>query len=253
MKIACSSASFARALEEGRLTQLEWLDVCANELEVDGVVFERRHFPRTDADYVAQLRKTCADLGLTVAGLSDSSIFESGATDGRDVATSLDVANALGAPLVLAHASPASADPDAWGRFAEAAKAAARLAKGANVTLALRNRPGTLCESAADLKHVAKDVDSAWLRFAPEFDAPGIAGELTALLPKAVIAVYAIGDLATFATEHDDDALKAIDALQRFRGFILLERRVEAAAPEAYHAALERFAALRARKLTAPV
>ena len=108
MKIACSSASFANDLRGGRLTQLEWLDVCANELEVDGVVFVAAHFPRWDGEYLAQLRKLCVDLGLTVAGL------EAEALDTAEIAARLDAANALGAPLLLVRAPGASADPEAW-------------------------------------------------------------------------------------------------------------------------------------------
>ncbi|MBD5634860.1 MAG: hypothetical protein IAI49_10310, partial [Candidatus Eremiobacteraeota bacterium] len=70
MKIACSSASFAQEIRRGDLTQLDWLDLCANELELDGVVFDADHFPRTDADYLAQMKKAAADLGLTVAALA---------------------------------------------------------------------------------------------------------------------------------------------------------------------------------------
>jgi hypothetical protein len=40
MKIACSSASFAHEIRRGELTLLEWLDIVANELELDGVVFD---------------------------------------------------------------------------------------------------------------------------------------------------------------------------------------------------------------------
>jgi len=56
-------------LARGELTQLEWLDLCASELDLDGVLFDTRHFARTDADYLAQLKKTAVDLGLTVTGL----------------------------------------------------------------------------------------------------------------------------------------------------------------------------------------
>ena len=73
MKIACSTASFERALAEKSLTQLEWLDLCANELEVEGVVFDARHFLRTDDEYLAQLKKLCVDVGLTVAGKDPAS------------------------------------------------------------------------------------------------------------------------------------------------------------------------------------
>ena len=245
MKIACSSASFADAIADGRLTQLEWLDLCANELEVDGVVFDAAHFPRLDGEYVAQLRKACVDLGLTVAALAEEAFLETSASD------ALARAQALGAPLLLLRAPAASSDPEAWGRFAESAKTASRLAKAANVTVALRNAPHTLCESGADLKRLAKDVDSAWLRFGPDLASLG-ADEAGTLPSKSVIATYSIAEITRFAREDDAEAAGVLRALQRFRGFVVLERTDLSGPRDAYHAALERFATLRARALAAP-
>jgi hypothetical protein len=242
MKIACSSASFADAIAEGRLTQLEWLDLSANELEVDGVVFEAAHFPRRDGEYLAQLRKACVDLGLTVAALAEDAFGETSASD------AFERAQALGAPLLLLRAPAASSDPEAWGRFAEGAKAASKLAKACNVTLALRNAPQTLCENGADLKRLAKDVDSAWLRFGPDLRSLG-ADEAPSLMPKSVIATYSIAEITRFASDGDADATSVLRALQRFRGFVVLERTDLSGGRDAYHAALERFAALRCRSL----
>jgi sugar phosphate isomerase/epimerase len=244
MKIACSSASFADAIADGRLTQLEWLDLSANELEVDGVVFDAAHFPRSDGEYVAQLRKACVDLGLTVAALAEEAFVETSAGD------ALERAQALGAPLLVFKAPAAGSDPEAWGRFVEGAKSASRLAKACNVTLALRNAPQTLCESGADLKRLAKDVDSAWLRFGPDL-ASLATDEAATLTPKSVIATYAIAEISRFALDGDAEAASVLNALQRFRGFVVLERTDLSGARDAYHAALERFAALRARSLAA--
>ena len=46
MKLACASGAFDREIESGELTQLEFLDLCARELDCDGVVLDVRHFPR---------------------------------------------------------------------------------------------------------------------------------------------------------------------------------------------------------------
>jgi sugar phosphate isomerase/epimerase len=246
MKIGCSSESFARSIESGELTQLEWLDLCANELETDGVVFATAHFPRTDFDYLAQLKKLCADLGQSVAAVSASDAFWNVGEP------ALDLALALGAPLVLAPAAPASSDPAAWGTFADAAKRCARLAKDRNVTLALRNAPETLCANGADLRRLAKDVDSAWLRFAPNL-AHLAQDEAHTLLPKSAIAIHTIADLSTFAATSDGEAPALIARLARFRAFVVLDAQVTAAAehdPHAYHNALARFAAIRAQALT---
>jgi sugar phosphate isomerase/epimerase len=243
MKIAVSSASFADAIAGGSLTQLEWLDLCANELEADGVVFETEHFPRLDPEYVAQVKKLAVDLGLSIAAVSARDFFSGTG------AASLELAVALGAPVVAAPAPHASDDPAAWGAFAEIARRLAASAKAANVTIALRTAPGTLCENAADLRRFKKDVDSAWLRFAPEPAMLGAPGDGEAVLAKSVIAFCPIEHLATFAAAGDVEAPAAVRALARFRGFVVLERREVEAPRDAYHHAIERFAALRASSL----
>ncbi len=212
MKLACSSADLSRQLEAGALTQLEWLDWCAAQLAVDGVVFDLRHFPRTDADYLAQLKKLCVDLGLTVAAIAGDALFEE---DGGALAAALGVALALGAPLAIARAPLASDDPGAYGRFAAAAKSAARAAKRSNVTLALRNAPGTLCPSAADCKRLTKDVDSAWLRFAPDIASLDPPEQVDGFLRRAAIAVHALGPR--------DDYAALVRALADVRSFLVLE------------------------------
>jgi hypothetical protein len=243
MKVASSSASFAAAFARGELTQLEWLDLCANELELDGVVFEAAHFPRLDADYLAQLKKWAVDLGLTVAAVAADGIL---APDG---ARWLDVACALGAPLVVTRAAAASDQASGWGAFAETLGARARDAKRLNVTLALRDAPATLCTDSADLARAAKDVDSAWLRYA--LDTHALAARDPRALAKAVIAQHAIGDLVRFATDGDPEAHSLIAGLARFRGFVVLDAAPRAAPGDAYHRAIERFTTLRATRLAA--
>lgn len=243
MKVACSSATFAGPIANGELTQLEWLDLCANELEVDGVVFDLAQFPRTDAEYLAQLKKLAADLGLTVAALAAADAF------GRAGELGLETAVALGAPLLMGTAPPAEPDPEAWGTFADAVKERSRAAKRANVTLAARNAPGTLCADSSDLKRLAKDVDSAWLRFAFDGAAFGATDAATGVLAKSVIAAHVIGDATTFATNLDAEAASVVGSLARFRGFVVLETHSAPEPREAYHHALRRFASLRANAL----
>ncbi|MDQ2908046.1 MAG: sugar phosphate isomerase/epimerase [Candidatus Eremiobacteraeota bacterium] len=242
MKIATSSASFSSAFAAGTLTQLEWLDICANELEVDGVVFDARDFPREDVDYLAQLKKMSADLGLTVAALEIG--------HANETERFLSIAVALGAPLLLVHAPGRSDETQAWADFAAAVKTTAGHAKRVNVTVTLRAFPQTLCENAADCKRVAKDVDSAWLRFASVPAAPDAADENRALLAKSVIAVHAIGDIDQFARTGDEEAALLIASIARFRGFVVLEHHVTLTDPSTYHHAVARFAALRARALS---
>lgn len=238
MKIAVSSTTFSRAFANGATTQLEWLDACANELEIDGVVLARDDFPRVDDDYLAQIKKTATDLGLTIAGISLPRLPDD---------TTFALALALGAPLVIASAPAASDDPNAWNAFAGDAKTCARAAKHANVVVALANVPGTLCASADALRRIAYDVDGSWLRYALDPLNAADAADLARLLPKAVIVRSAIGDPATFAVPGDDRVAKLIASLARFRGFIVLES--DAVAGPAYHQAIARFVDMRAMQL----
>lgn len=208
MKFACSSTAFDEQLRGDRLTQLEWLDLCAHELAFDGVVFDVRHFPRTDTDYLAQLKKMAADLGLTVAALRHDGFFDTGETDAGQA---LEMALALGAPLLSA---PLPAETSvAWTQVQNRLGSAAVLAKRLNVTLAVRNHLHTYAASSHDLKRVSKEADSAWLRYGPDFAALDAGSEPQALLGKTVLVW---SDAAA-------DAAQAAALLGEYRGFIALE------------------------------
>jgi len=240
MKIASSSASFTRMLASGEVTQLEWLDLCAAELELDGVVFDTRHFARRDPDYLAQLKKTAVDLGLTVAALAAFDL-----TAPPEV--TLDDALALGAPLVIVDAPPRSDGPAAWNDFAATLKPLVSAGKSRNVTIALRNGPSTLCAGAVECKRIAKDIDSAWLRFATDATTLGALDKLEDLAAKTVIATHAIDDVEAFALAGDAWARRLIDSLHSFRGFVLLDRSNEDGERDAFHRSIGRFRALLAQ------
>lgn len=210
MKLACSSMAFDRQFESGDLTQLEWIDLCARELAADGVVLDLAHFPRTDSDYLAQVKKMCADLGLTVAALSTDAFF---ASDEGRMRETLEIAVTVGAPLLASRmeAETASSWSDALARVGTATS----LAKRFNVTLAVRNARNTFAASTHDMKRVSKEADSAWLRFGPDFTAFDAADEPQALLPRTVLAWYAGGDARS--------AIGLRTLLNEFRGFVAVE------------------------------
>ncbi|MBD5656193.1 MAG: TIM barrel protein, partial [Candidatus Eremiobacteraeota bacterium] len=192
-------------------------------------------------EYLAQLKKCAVDLGLTVAAVASGEVLtELGARW-------LDVAVNLGAPLVITSAPAASSEAAAWGQFTETLKARARDAKSANVTLALRGATETQCVTAHDLARATKDVDSAWLRYAFDTSAPAIGELANRMLSKAVVALHTIEDVERFASDDDPEAGSLVQALARFRGFVVLDAPLRSSSPrDAYHAALERFATLRA-------
>ena len=212
MKLACASGALHHSIVSGDLTQLEFLDLCAHELACDGVVFDVRHFPRTDDDYLAQVKKMAADRGLTVAAVTDPAFFA--APDAASTGT-LGLAVALGAPLV---AGTLAREVDlAWSDQLARLNSATAMAKALNVTLAVRNAPGTFAASTHDCKRVAKEADSAWLRFGPEprtFDAASDPRELAA---NAVLLWCGIGE----QTERSIDA--TIAGFPAFRGHVALD------------------------------
>jgi hypothetical protein len=220
VKIATSSTSFQRHLDAGELTQLEWLDWCARTLPIDGVVADVAHFPRTDGDYLAQVKKLAVDLGVTVAAVRDDRLL-SGEPGSAPTAT-FAVAGAIGAPVAIVRAAPASDDPEAWNSLVASAKEAAGRAKAANVTLALRAAEGTLCPDAAGIKRLAKDVDSSWLRFALD-PASQQSEPSEGILPKAVIATHQSVELDAFGADVHAALSAALRDLKAFRGFFSLD------------------------------
>jgi sugar phosphate isomerase/epimerase len=213
MKLACASGALHSSFVCGDLTQLEFLDRSA-ELACDGVVLDVRHFPRTDDDYLAQVKKMSTDRGLGIAAIADAEFFRS---ERARMAGILGWAVALGVPLVCGELARDTSAP--WSEQLERLNVATSLAKAANVTLALRNAPGTFAATTYDCKRVVKEADSAWLRLGPDprtLDAAGDAAELAA---NTVLLWNNIGD----ETERSIDELTT--SFIRFRGYLALDER----------------------------
>ncbi|HET6894600.1 MAG TPA: TIM barrel protein [Candidatus Baltobacteraceae bacterium] len=208
MKLACSSTAFDERLRSGELTQLEWIDLCAHELSADGIVCDVRHFPRTDTDYLAQVKKMAVDTGLTMAALRHDGFFDAGT---EHMEQALEMALALGAPLLSAPLPPETAV--SWAEMQTRLGTATSVAKRLNVTIAVRNAPHTYAATSADMKRVSKEADSAWLRYGPDFGALDAASEPEALAAKCVLAWH---DL------RREDTAATAEPLRAFRGFLCL-------------------------------
>jgi hypothetical protein len=228
MKLACSSTAFDEQLRSERLTQLEWIDLCAHELEADGVVFDVRHFPRTDTDYLAQVKKMTTDLGLTVAALRHDGFF---VAEEAHMEQAVETAIALGAPLLCAPLPPETSA--SWSDVQARLGAATGIAKRLNVTLALRNAPNTYAASTHDMKRVSKEADSAWLRYGPDLCAFDAGSEPADILGKCVLAWYDARQCGAEAVSP------AVRMLANFRGFIALDDIEGGATLESMKAALD--------------
>lgn len=219
MKLCCSSAAFADAINAGRLTQLEWIDICSNELDVDGIEFDGPYFPRTDDDYLAQLKKLCVDRCLTVASLHVPLEF-----GGADVDASIsaflpwiDHALALGSPLVrfACAAVPEGSPGIAWRELVRGLKSICVEAKRRNVTLALeRGDEGTLVVSPGDVRRALKECDSAWLRVAMRAD------DLVSPLTPEWLNL--LGETTFAIVNSADPGLRAPLSRSGYRGFVAL-------------------------------
>jgi sugar phosphate isomerase/epimerase len=214
MKFACASSALHRAFETGDITQLEFLDAAAREMGCDGVVLDDRHFPRTDGDYLAQVKKMAADLGLCIAALASDAFF-SASPDAMRAA--IDRALALGAPLLTGRLG--SETVSSWSDQLGKLGVASSFAKSANVTLALRNAAHTVAATSHDCKRVIKETDSAWLRYGLEPAAFDAASDPLVLAPKTVLLWW------------DAQSAPQFTGWEQFRGFLALDRADGGATP----------------------
>ncbi|MDQ2662706.1 MAG: hypothetical protein M3Y18_01575 [Candidatus Eremiobacteraeota bacterium] len=211
MKLACTSAAFDGAFATGDLTQIEWIELCARELAVDGIVLDVRHFPRTDYDYLAQIKKMTTDLGLSVAGVFDAAFF-SAPESGVD--RTLELALSVGAPIVAG--GLASETELSRSAVLDALGQATGKGKLHNVTLAVRNAPNTFAASTHDLKRVSKEADSAWLRYGPDLDAFDASSEAKTLFARAVL-------LWINASSEAPRIREVLAMTPDYRGFVVLD------------------------------
>jgi hypothetical protein len=165
VKLAVTSSSFAALLRRRALTHLEWLEACASRLDVDGVVFDLADLPRTDLEYAAQVKKVATDLGIVPVALDVPGLLDPDRPAG-DRAAALTLATGLGVGLIrLTGGPPGPLPPETFARTVAASKELAAGAKAANLTLTLAPAAGSLLADLADVRKLAKYVDSAWLRY----------------------------------------------------------------------------------------
>jgi sugar phosphate isomerase/epimerase len=243
MKLACASTAFDWALQQGDLTQLEWLDLCGRDLAADGVVCDLRHFPRHDSDYLAQVKKLAADLGLTVAALWSADFF--GASE-EEMLETLAIAEAIGAPLLSAPVQ--NQTQTTWPDALERVGVATRLAKSRNITLAVRNALGSFAAGAHDLRRLSKEADSAWLRFGVEVDALDAASDPKDLLDKTVL-LWHMHAPAELESDELPKTRRILDLANQFHGFLALEITGGRANRESMHNALRKWRTMLAEDL----
>jgi sugar phosphate isomerase/epimerase len=231
----------------------EWVRICAEDLEMDGVELLDVHFPTTDALYLRDLKKLCTDLQLTVAGIAVTNDF--GPSDKRGAETQrvkqwCDVAAYMGAPVVRVFAGtiapqPLEQDPGrivgfmrkvfgqrgpdrrrAWSDITWALRQCADYAAERGIVLAIQNkRAGGIVGSAQQLEQCVHDVGSPWLRIcldpADLADRAGVEGALSRVV-QTHAKLRDVRDDGSDATIHWPELLRMLK-LGRYRGFVLLD------------------------------
>ena len=154
------------------LTLTDWLDRCGRELALDGVELLDLHFPNTDAPYLRELKRRCAELYLTISCVSVSNDFGRPTASERDrevlrVKRWVDVAHFLGAPVLRVFAGwpPAGQKDSLWPPMIRCLRESAEYAQERGVVLGLENHDGGGFVATADeVERALAEVGSPWLR-----------------------------------------------------------------------------------------
>jgi sugar phosphate isomerase/epimerase len=252
VKLACSSWSYHASFRAGRIDQREWLRICAEEMELDGVELLDLHFPTTDAGYLRDLKKLCTDLQLTISGLAVSNDFGPDERRGQEtdkVRQWTDVAAYMGAPVVRVFAGwPPVRRPEAdpgrivglfrkvfgetqpnlrrlWSDITWSLRQCADYAAERGVVLALQNNGADgLIGTPEQLQQALQDVGSPWLRIC--LDAADLAANpgVDRTLGSVVQVQARLRDVREDGSDglvHWPELLRMLQ-LGRYRGFVAL-------------------------------
>jgi len=231
----------------------EFLRVCGEELELDGVELVDLHLPSSEPEALREIKRRCVAHQLTLAGVAVSNDF--GVRERRDgerlrVQQWCDVAAYLGAPIVRVFAGwmppaeqprsdgmivgfvrrimgPMRQDPRrTWSDVAETLRQCADYAGDRGVTIALQNtRSDGIVGSALQLAQLVRDVGSPWLKVCLDPADLSEGAGIDLVLPQTV---QAHARLRSVAADGADDRiawpllLRALH-LGRYRGFLLLD------------------------------
>ncbi|MBI2264485.1 MAG: sugar phosphate isomerase/epimerase [Armatimonadetes bacterium] len=168
MKLAASSWSVHRALEDGKMTQQDFILKCSREWHLDGVELLDRHFPRPTKNYLRELKRICTCEGLTISCIAVSNDFgKPTAAERRDevdkVRKWIEAAAFLGAPVIRVFAGSAQERPEQIRpKMVENLRRCSDSGEEAGVILGLENHGG-FTQKPEDLLNILREVDSKWL------------------------------------------------------------------------------------------
>ncbi len=238
MKTSCSSWSYHRTIDEGKMDQMSWLKECA-AIGLDGVELLAYHFPSTEPDYLLKVRKTCADLYLSVAMVSAEGHLTVDDDAQRrkeiaDIARWVKIGVTLGAPCIRFFCGSGE-ELSAGGKrlYNKVKRALVRIAaigEKHGMVMAMENHGGT---TADQLLSLVADVGSPFLKLTLDtgnFPPTSQVGPLTyssieRSAPHAAIVHAKFFNVQPDGADRDFDWRRIHSILQNagFRGFLSVE------------------------------
>ncbi len=167
MRLACSSQSYDDVLGAGRITLVEWVRFCAEELGLTAVELEDKHIGPPDQKRVDVLRSAAARCDLTIVNIALMNNF--GMADDRrrgdeEARTRewMDVGQRLGSRFLRTFAGWPEGDRAAcWPAMIAALRSVCREAERRQVRLVMENHNhGGFVQTAADVAAIFDAVAS---------------------------------------------------------------------------------------------
>lgn len=171
MKLGANIGSYRRAVSAGKLTEIDWIKRCREELNLDGI--ELLDYPNRnpEPDYLKEIKKLCVDLHLEIYAVSCTTNFGQKTVDGMEQEIHhlkhwIDIGYYLGAPIVRffpGSPAPEIDETEQWRNMIVAIRKCLKYAEKKGVVLAAENHHGYVSTSK-DMLKLIKKVKSDWLR-----------------------------------------------------------------------------------------
>jgi len=238
MRTSCSSWSYHRTFRARKIDQLGWIQECA-KLEFDGVELLSNHFPKTDRQYMIELKKACADHYLDISLISAGGHLTVDDDAQREkevqgIKKWVEIAEFMGAPGVRFFCGSgkelAAGGPGLYEKVKDAMCAIASFGAERGIIMALENHGGT---TADQLLSFIKDVNSPWLKFTLDTGnfppvsqvGPETYESIEKCAPYAAIVHAKFFNVQADGRDRDFDWSKIHAILKKtgFRGFLSVE------------------------------
>lgn len=171
MKLGSNIWSFHKAVNAGKLNQIEWLKICREELDHDGVEILDFGTPEVTESYLKKLKKLTTDLYLDIYAVSCGSNFGKSTQKERKeqveyVKKWIDIGYFLGAPVVRYFAGhPADDFKKMWREMVKCTSSCVKYAQGKGIVLAVENHNHNgFIQTSKDVLRLSKEVKSLYLR-----------------------------------------------------------------------------------------